>query len=91
MRARVHAAPGEYPKLVRRLLAHDMLSFTRAPAVVNGLFGVHKPDGSMRLIIDARPANATFVEPPRVELPTPDLLPRLQVPPTKPSTQPNAI
>lgn len=36
-----------------------------------------KGEDSIRLIIDARPANAAFVDPPKVQLPTPDLLARL--------------
>src|SRR5690348_7778319 len=44
------------------------------------VFGVDKADGKIRLIIDARPANHAFVEPPHVSLPTPDLLSRLSVP-----------
>ena len=78
---RVFAAAGEYGKLVRRMTAHGMLTFTTQPLVINGLFGVAKPDGSIRLIVDGRPANAIFAEPPHVDLPTPDLLPRLQVAP----------
>ena len=46
--------------------------------VVNGLFGVPKDQDSLRLIIDARPANAAFIEPPHVDLPTPDLFAQLQ-------------
>ena len=80
VRPRVFAEHSEYVKLVRRLVAHSMVQFTTSPQVINGLFGVDKPDGSIRLIVDGRPANETFVEPPHVELPTPDLLPRLQVP-----------
>jgi len=79
VKPRVFAQPGEYQRLVIRMKAHGMLTFTTTPVVVNGLFGVAKPDGTIRLIIDARPANVVFVDPPRVELPTPDLLPRLQV------------
>ena len=81
---RAYAEPAEYAKLVRRLQPHGMITFTDNPAMVNGIFGVTKPDGAIRLIIDARPANASFIEPPRVTLPTPDLLPRLMVPPNQP-------
>jgi hypothetical protein len=48
--------------------------------VVNGVFGVRKDVDSLRLIIDARPANAVFAPPDPVQLPTPDLFCSLQVP-----------
>ena len=54
---------------------------THAGRRLNGLFGVPKepgkPDTQLRLIIDARPANALFVDPPHVALPTPDVIGRL--------------
>jgi hypothetical protein len=84
VKPRLYAAPGEYAKLVLRLRASGMVSFTTAPQVVNGVFGVLKPDGMIRLIVDGRPANAVFVEPPRVSLPTPDVLPKLMAPPDRP-------
>jgi hypothetical protein len=58
-----------------------MVDFTTKPAVVNGVFGVPKGDDAIRLIIDARPANLVFIDPPKVDLPTPDLVARLAVPP----------
>lgn len=75
---RVFATEAEYHRLVVRMVACGMLSFTTTPLVVNGLFGVAKDDGSIRLIIDGRPANSVFEVPPHVDLPGPDLLPRLQ-------------
>jgi hypothetical protein len=57
-----------------------MISFTTTPAVVNGLFGVPKDDGKIRLIIDARAANIIFDDPVAVELPTPDLIARMHCP-----------
>ena len=78
-RARVFGAQAEYVSLVRRMSALGMLDFTDRPRVVNGVFGVPKGDGMIRLIIDARPANACFVDPPHVDLPTPDLVARLFV------------
>jgi hypothetical protein len=69
------ASHAEYLGVLKRMQAADMLDFTTAPAVVNGIFGVPKDEGTtIRLIIDARPANAVFVPPPSVSLPTPDLL-----------------
>ena len=76
-RAIVRGARSEYVALVRRMCAVGMLDFTTQPRCVNGVFGVPKPDGAIRLIIDARPANAVFAEPPHVELPTPDLIANL--------------
>lgn len=61
-----------------------MVSFTTAPKVVNGVFAVPKDGDKQRLIIDARPANAHFVDPAKVELPTPDLLAQLVVPTGQP-------
>jgi hypothetical protein len=83
-RPRVYATPDEYIKLIHRMLASNMVEFTTTPAVINGLFGVPKPDGSIRLIVDGRPSCARFIDSPRVALPTPDLLPRLIVPPGQP-------
>ena len=80
-RAAVCGTYEEYVKLVRRMRDIKMLGFLRKDEVrtVCGLFGVPKDDGMIRLIIDARPANAVFKEPPKVNLPTPDLLTRLRV------------
>lgn len=75
-------APQEYLKLVRRMLDCGMVRLTSKPKVVNGLFCLPKPDGTLRLIVDARPANALFVDAPPIELPTPDLLCKLE--PTSP-------
>ena len=79
--ARFFGSHREYLLLLQRMRAASMVDFTTAPRAVNGLFGVEKPDGALRLIIDGRPANAAFTEPPPVELPTPDLLARLTAPP----------
>jgi hypothetical protein len=70
----------EYVKLIRRMAALGMVEFTTTPKVVNGVFGVPKDGGAIRLIIDARPANSLFVEPKPVKLPTPDLLAQLVAP-----------
>ena len=64
-------------KLVKRLHGIGMVTFLRRVHVVNGIFGVKKDIDKIRLILDARPANAHFVEPPKVELCTPDLISRL--------------
>lgn len=65
------ASAAEYTRLVQRLQALDMVEFTSTPSVVNGVFTVPKPNGSLRLIIDARPANNVFLPPPAVRLPLP--------------------
>jgi len=75
-KARVFAERGEYVEM----LSNGMLSFTTTPLVVNGLFGVPKDDGKIRLIVDARAANIVFDDPVSVELPTPDLVARLHCP-----------
>jgi hypothetical protein len=58
-----------------------MVTFLTSVKVVNGLFAIPKDKDSQRLIIDARPANAYFIEPPHVHLPTPDIFASLHVPP----------
>lgn len=80
-RAVLFASRCEYLKLVSRMVALGMLTYTLAPAAVNGVFGVHKDADALRLIIDARPANALFSDPPPVQLPTPDLMCGLHLPP----------
>jgi hypothetical protein len=77
---RAFASPSEYHALIKRMVDIKMVEFTENPIVVNGLFGVPKPDGNIRLVIDGRPANDVFVEPPHIALPTPDLLSKLEVP-----------
>lgn len=65
----------EYLKLLQRLRGLNMVEFTaKVPKALNGLFGVKKPDGTIRLIIDARTANGFFVEPDKTELPNAEML-----------------
>lgn len=68
----------DYVKLVRRMYSVNMVAFTLFPKVVNGLFCVLKPDGSLRLIIDARKLNAIMAAPPSLELPNPELIAKLE-------------
>lgn len=82
--AKFHGPPAEYAKLVRRMVALGMVAFTTKPKVVNGMFGVPKDTDAIRLITDARPANDLFKTPPKVDLPTPDLLAQLTVDPSRP-------
>ena len=79
--ARMDVAPSEYVKLIRRMIPLAMLSFTTEPKVVNGIFATPKAGGLQRLIINARPTNRLFIDPPPVTLPTPDVTARLSVPP----------
>ena len=79
-RARVFGSHAEYVKVLARMHARGMLTYTTRPKVVVGLFCVDKPDGMLRLIVDGRPANDVFADPPAVDLPTPDLIARLEVP-----------
>ena len=81
---KVHGSHAEYVALVQRLLALGMVAPVLRPVIINGLFCVPKEGESLRLIIDARGANDLFVEPPKVELPTPDLLTRLVADPSRP-------
>lgn len=76
---RVLAHRGEYVKLVKRMLLVGMLEMVASPVCVNGAFGVPKPDGQIRLILDARPANCWFADPPHVSLPSPSHLSQLVV------------
>jgi hypothetical protein len=84
-RPRVHGSHTQWLLLVARLCATDMISFaaTSEVACINGVFVVPKdetPVRTTRLIIDARYANALFVEPTKVKLPTPAHLVALQLP-----------
>ena len=67
----------EYLRLIRRMKKLGLLFFTKTPKAVNGVFGVPKSDGTIRLILDARRCNALFVDCPAFELPTPDLIAKL--------------
>ena len=80
----LQSSRSEYVNLVKRLHALGMVCFRTSVRVVNGIFAVRKSGGTLRLIIDARPANAAFTEPDHVVLPTPDLIARLQAPPGSP-------
>ena len=79
-RPRVFGTQKEYLCLLRRMRDAGMVGFTGQPKIVNGIFCVPKGTDELRLIIDARPANEAFADPPHVALPTPDVLARLRVP-----------
>lgn len=78
---RAFADRSEYVRLVHRMLGLGMLSLTRSPRCVNGLFGTPKGEDRIRLILDARWANCYFVDPPHVTLPSPSHLAQLLAPP----------
>ncbi len=75
---RVYGARAQYVKLIQRMLALGLVELTKDPLAINGLFCVDKPDGTLRLILDARPANACFTTPPSPNLPTPSDIASLQ-------------
>lgn len=75
----------EYVKLVKRLLALDMVAVSaEVPRCINNVFTVKKGDDQQRLIVDARTTNMLFVDSPHVELPRADSLAELAVPADKP-------
>jgi hypothetical protein len=68
----------EYVKLLHRMMDANMLHLSTSPSITrNGLFCVPKGDDKLRLIMDARPCNALFLEPPDPKLPNPSVLARL--------------
>lgn len=77
---RVLATHQQYIALLQQMKKYGMLSYTQNPKCVVGMFGIEKPDGSQRLIIDGRAANRMFADPPHVELPGPDTFTRIVVP-----------
>src|SRR6185312_9818405 len=82
--ARIPRSPStdqEYISLVRRMHSLGMLSFTSDPACVNKVFTILKDQDSLRLIINAQSANLQFLEPPHVNLPSPDVLAALVLDP----------
>jgi hypothetical protein len=83
-RVMLSASPSEYVALITRMYSIGMIDFVLKPEVVNGVFAVEKDGDKQRLIIDARPANNVFIDPPKVSLPTPDLLSQLVVPSSRP-------
>lgn len=70
----------QYVKLIRRMHQVDMVKFTRRPIVVNSVFAVEKDLEFDRIIIDARVANANFIDCPMVKLPNPAHLASIRVP-----------
>lgn len=78
--ARIYGQRAEYVQLLRRMMSAGLLTTTRRPQAINGVFCVTKPDSDqLRVIIDARPANSCFEPPSYVDLPSPELLGRLSM------------
>lgn len=73
---------GEYPLLLNKLHLSGMIKFQDfKPKVINGYFGVSKPDGTTRFIMEMRRGNLFFDKPDDPALPNPHLLGELLVPP----------
>lgn len=67
-----HSDDKEYWALLARMQKAGMITYLKhPPLVINNFFLVTKPDGSLRLIIDCRPANNICVDPLHTNLPTP--------------------
>lgn len=80
VKPKVLSTPDEYRKLLTLMKDKNMIVYVRdKPKVINGLFGVPKGDGKIRLIIDARSTNDIMNEPSYIELPGPDLLAKLTI------------
>lgn len=79
-RARIHGSRAEYVKLIGRLAALGMVTFTLEPKAVNGVFTVKKDSETDRLIINAVPANQYFVDSPPVDLPNAAHMLQMRVP-----------
>jgi hypothetical protein len=80
LRPRVFGSKREYLALIRRMYALGMVSFQRRPKCINGVFTVKKDESALRLIIDARPANARFIRPHGVRLPDPSCMLLISIP-----------
>lgn len=75
-----HYQRKEYAKLIKLMEQAGMVALSTAqPIVINGVFCIPKAgsNNELRLILDARPANATMEQPPWFALPTPDILSKL--------------
>lgn len=76
------AEPREWSALLKRMIPLNMIHFqTERPLVINGAFGVPKDVDLQRLIGDMRPSNRAWFDPPNPDLPSPELISKLEVPP----------
>ena len=72
--------PRNYRKFVQKLNSIGYLEFTLSPSDHAGVFFVWKSDRKkIRMIIDARPANSNFLDPPGVSLSTAETCSKLEV------------
>ena len=72
--------PKNYRRFIQKLNSIQYLDFTLSPCQHAGVFFVWKSDRKrIRMIIDARPANAVFYDPPGISLPTAETFSRLEV------------
>ena len=69
---------GEYVKFLNRMLEVGMVTLDFVPIWLCGLFAVRKGDG-LRCVVNGL-SNKAFVDPPHVELCTPDVFAKLQHP-----------
>lgn len=72
-----YASSHEYVKLLQTLRVKDMLGATLTPKAVNGFHSTEKSGGKLRLILNAKPANALFTAPPKTTLPNPGIVAQL--------------
>ena len=70
-----------YPELVTKLFRAGLVELIDDPVhdssgneCINGFFGIAKPDGTQRFILDMRRGSAFFLDPPFLDLPTADRL-----------------
>ena len=79
-RAVLFKSAADWVAVVRSMAEKGMVVFTTKPKCMNGVFATAKDSDRQRLIIDARPANRVFADPPAVRLANPEVLAELQVP-----------
>ena len=76
-------SPKHYRQFIQKLDSIKYLNYTLHPVAHAGMFFVYKSDGRrLRLIVDARPANELFRDPPGVSLSTAETFSRFQYVPT---------
>ena len=72
--------PRNYRKFIKRLCDIKYLEFTLEPSNHAGVFFVWKSDKKkIRMIVDARPANSVFADPPGVSLSTAETFAKIEV------------
>ena len=72
--------PRNYRKFIQKLHSIEYLEYTLSPSQHAGVFFVWKSDKQkIRMIVDARPANSEFVDPPGVSLSTAETFAKFEV------------